>query len=193
MKLIRILYLLTLINALAPPHRGWNFMMDAQVLRPGNSPQTTNKDDFIGSARKAARLSIPEGTPQSFSSLGDLLDSLPSDASMRTLNIDASPALVRLPQEQRLVRFKALFYAAERSSSNDFNCVLGLETGVKRRFMMAVVSGLPQSGSQFFEPLTKPRNQFKDFFSRRKRGAPGKWIRPIQPADSRRSDWRDLL
>jgi hypothetical protein len=132
-------------------------------LPPGAAP---NMDSFHGSARAAAKLSIASGTPDSFTDLGDVLDSLPSDQSMRDMGISKGPQSGRLSQEQALVTVTAFLYAASRESDNDFHCIVGRDPSLPARFMNVEVSALPPSGSEFLAALRAARNQFKAFFTR---------------------------
>lgn len=89
-------------------------------------------DSFVGVARKAAKISVAPGVAQSFTDLGDVLDSLPSDASMRALNISKAANSGRLPQEEKLVVVTAFLYASSRESDNDFHCIVGRDPGSRR-------------------------------------------------------------
>jgi hypothetical protein len=122
-------------------------------------------DDYAGSSRMAAKLSVASGTPETFDGLGPLLDSLPSDESMRALHIDEGPDSGRLPQEQHVVVVKAFIYASSKESDNDFHCIAGPDPTQPPRYMNVEVSGLPPASSQFFTLLTAARNEFKAFFS----------------------------
>ena len=72
--------------------------VDIPPVPPGAAPNT---DNFHGTARKAAKLSIATGTPKSFSDVGALLDSLIPDAKMRAMKISKGADSGRLPQEQK--------------------------------------------------------------------------------------------
>jgi hypothetical protein len=132
------------------------------AVAPGAAP---NVDTFAGTARKAAKLSIASGTPQSFNDLADLLHSLPADSTMRAKNISKTPDSGRLPEEQKVVTVTAFLYASSKESDNDFHCVVGRAPGKPAQFMNVEVSALPASSSQFFAALRKARNEFKQFFT----------------------------
>jgi hypothetical protein len=128
----------------------------------GAAPST---DDFHGTAREAAKLSIAPGPPQNFSDLGDLLNTLIPDADMRAKNISHDAGSGRLPEEEKLVTVTAFLYAASKESDNDFHCIVGRDPSQTARFMNVEVSGLPPSGSESLAALSTARNQFKAFFT----------------------------
>lgn len=136
--------------------------VDIPPVPPGAAPNT---DNFHGTARKAAKLSIATGTPKSFSDVGALLDSLIPDAKMRAMKISKGADSGRLPQEQKVVTVTGFLYAASRESDNDFHCVVGRDPSQTARYMNVEVSALPASSSQFFAPIRTARNQFKAFFT----------------------------
>ncbi len=129
---------------------------------PGAAPST---DNFHGTARKAAKLSIASGTRQDFSDLAAVLDSLTPDEEMRAKNISKEADSGRLPEEQKQVTVMAFLYASSRESDNDFHCIVGRDPNQSPRFMNVEVSALPPSTSQFFVALRTARNQFKTFFT----------------------------
>ena len=120
----------------------------------------------------AAKLSIATGTPQSFSDIGDVLDSLTPDATMRAMNISKGPDSARVTEEQALVTVTAFLYASSRESDNDFHCIVGRDPKLPARFMNVEVSALPPSTSEFFAALRTARNQFKAFFTANGDGLP---------------------
>jgi len=132
-----------------------------------------NMDNFNGTARKAAKLSIGTGPTQSFTAIGAVLDSLPCDASMRAKHIDKSATSGRLPEEQKLVTVTAFLYAASRESDNDFHCIMGRDPSLPARYMNVEVSALPPSSSAAFATIRAARNQFKAFFTSNSDALPG--------------------
>jgi hypothetical protein len=129
-------------------------------------------DTYVGTARKAAKLSMASGTPKNFSDLGALMDTLIPDSQMRAMHISKTADSGRLPQEEVLVTVTAFLYASSRESDNDFHCIVGRDPSQSARFMNVEVSGLPASGSQFFLPLSTARNEFKTFFTANGDGLP---------------------
>jgi len=122
-------------------------------------------DNYSGTARKAAKLSIASGDPQNYADLAAILDSLIPDAQMRAMNISKEANSGRLPQEQGAVIVKAYLYAASKESDNDFHCIVGSDPGQPTRFMNVEVSALPPSSWPSFATLTAARNEFKAFFT----------------------------
>jgi hypothetical protein len=145
---------------------------------PGAAP---NLDAFRGTARACAKLSMASGTPQSFTDLADVLDSLPSDESMRAMNISKSADSCRLSDEQKLVTVTAFLYAASRESDNDFHCIVGRDPSLPSRFMNVEVSALPPSGSEFLAAIRSARNQFKAFFTANGDALPGSGYDKFDP------------
>jgi hypothetical protein len=136
---------------------------EAQVPTAKEASVAGGGDNFRGTDRKAAKTSIVDADPQPFSSIDDVLASLPSDDEMMALGISKAPDSQRVDAEQRNVTVPAFIYAASKEKDNDFHVILGgpdaLNTG---KFMNAEVSGLP-TGS-FRQQLTVPRQAFKDYF-----------------------------
>jgi len=135
------------------------------IIRPVPPGAAPNTDSFNGTARMAAKLSVASGTPQTFSDLGAVLDSLIPDEQMRAMNISKGADSGRLPEEQTAVAVTAFLYASSRESDNDFHCIVGLDPGQPARFMNVEVSALPPSSSPFFGALRAARDQFKAFFT----------------------------
>ena len=148
------------------------------AVAPGAAP---NMDTFRGSARACAKLSIASGAPQSFTDIGDVLDSLPSDESMRAMDIPKTADSCRLAEEQKMVTVTAFLYAASRESDNDFHCIVGRDPSLPSRFMNVEVSGLPPSGSQFLAAMRAARNQFKAFFTANGDALPGSGYDKFDP------------
>jgi hypothetical protein len=139
------------------------------VPPPGAAP---NVDNFNGSARMAAKLSIATGAPKSFGDLGAVLDSMIPDATMRAKNISKGPDSGRLPEEQGMVTVTAFLYASSKESDNDFHCIVGRDPKKPARFMNVEVSALPPSTAASFAALKAARNEFKTFFTSNGDGLP---------------------
>jgi hypothetical protein len=122
-------------------------------------------DQYQGTARTAAKLSVVSAPLESFATLSDLLDSLPADATMRALNIPETADSTRVRQEQRLVTVTAYLYASSKESDDDFHCIVGSDLSAAARFMNVEVSGLPDTSSPFRVALTAARQEFKAFFT----------------------------
>lgn len=132
------------------------------LVPPGAAP---SPDNYHGTARKAAKLSVGTASPKTFPDLGAVMDSLRPDADMRAMNISKEADSARLPEEQTVVIVKAFLYAASKESDNDFHCIVGTNPGSNVRFMNVEVSGLPARNAQSFTVLKKARDEFKSFFT----------------------------
>jgi hypothetical protein len=129
-------------------------------------------DDYQGTARKAAKLSVVAGAAQGFPNIAALLNSLTPDDQMRGLHISSGENSGRIPQEQRVVRVSGFLYASSREQDNDFHCIVGSEASKPTRFMNVEVSGLPPSSSPFRATLLAARNEFKAFFTTNQNALP---------------------
>jgi len=121
-------------------------------------------DDFGGTARKAAKLSIAEAEIEEFDDLQDLLASLVPDAKMKKHQpqISILEDSDRVAEEERNVLVHTFLYAASREADNDFHLILGRDPSLSPpRFMTMEISGLPPEGSPFFEALKAARDAYK--------------------------------
>ena len=82
-------------------------------------------DNFLGTARKAAKLSIAPGTVTS-TSLCTFLHGLPADLFMRSLNIPKGADSGRVAQEDFNASFKAFVYASSFPADNDYHVILAM-------------------------------------------------------------------
>ena len=125
-------------------------------------------DSFMGTARKAAKLSFADAPTKSFDDVSALIDTLTPEAEMLALQPPISTAATskRVEQEQRNIRLRAFLYAASRETDNDFHLIVGRDPAAKPSVYMTVeVSGLPPKSSKSFTKLNAARNAFKAFFS----------------------------
>ncbi len=127
----------------------------------------TPGDKFMGTARKAAKISIADAEIEEFDDLKDLIDSLPADEDMErhdpeiTTGIDSG----RVEEENRNVRVRTFLYAASREDDNDFHLILGRAPGEEPpMFMTMELSGLPSTRSASFRRLKAARDAYKGFF-----------------------------
>jgi hypothetical protein len=124
-------------------------------------------DDFAGSARSAAKLSIATGPVETFADVKALIESLPAKSKMVHHHppITTESASGRVDEEQRNVRLDAFLYAASRENDNDFHLIVGRDpTADPPTYMTMEVSGLPAADDASFTPLKGVRNAFKAFF-----------------------------
>jgi hypothetical protein len=122
-------------------------------------------DAFRGVYRKQAKISVSTAPETNFSTVSDLLKSLPSDDSMRNHEPPIDTASARVPEEDRNVAVSALLYAAKKQVSGDFDLLLG-DVGARESsgFIMAKVSGLPPAGHPAYETLSAVRREWKRCF-----------------------------
>jgi hypothetical protein len=123
-------------------------------------------NNFRGTARKAAKLSIASATTESFDDVKDLIATFPAHDDMAANpDIDTGADNNRVDEEKRNVRVKAFLYAASRESDNDFHLIIGRDPSKSATYMTAEVSGLPPNGSASFQTLNEARNAYFEFFS----------------------------
>jgi hypothetical protein len=122
-------------------------------------------DNFEGTARRAAKLSISSGALETFGSVQELFDTLEADDDMinRQPKISHSATSRRVSEERRNVSIDTLLVAASREDDNDFHLIVCDEptAAPEERFCLNVeISGLPTGGVHKAK-LTAARNQFK--------------------------------
>lgn len=122
-------------------------------------------DNFKGTARKAAKLSIADAPTKTFTDLKTLVNSLPEHETMKALGIKKTATSNRVAQEKRNVRIKLFLYAASREDDNDFHLILGRSPASSPELYMTMeLSGLPPASSASFPKLKAARDSFKAFF-----------------------------
>jgi hypothetical protein len=124
-------------------------------------------DNFAGTARKAAKLSIATAETKTFTDLKTLINSLPSHEDMKnhTPKIKTTSTSNRVTEEKRNVRIKLFLYAASREDDNDFHLILGRNPDSSPELYMTMeLSGLPGANSASFDKLKAARDAFKAFF-----------------------------
>lgn len=124
-------------------------------------------DDFAGTARAAAKLSIGTGVLETVADVAALIASLPADTSMihHTPIIDTSRTSGRVAEEQRNVELNGFLYAASREADNDFHLIIGRAPGATPEMYMTMeISGLPPSDSPAYAQIKGARDSFTAFF-----------------------------
>ncbi len=124
-------------------------------------------DNFAGTARKVAKLSISDAAIESFADIPDLVASLPSKSKMvrhhPPITTDSNSG--RVAEEQRNVSINAFLYAASRENDNDWHLIVGRDpTADPPVYMTMEVSGLPPHSNPSFARLKAARDAFKAFF-----------------------------
>jgi len=124
-------------------------------------------DNFKGTARKAAKLSIADAATERFRDVKNLIGSLPAESVMKAHNppIKTTATSNRVKEEKRNVRVKAFLYAASREDDNDFHLIIGRKHDLTpEMYMTAELSGLPPSSSAAFAILNVARAAYTGFF-----------------------------
>ncbi len=140
----------------------------AAALPPG--------DNFAGSDRKAAKLSISKAKKETFKDLKNLIKSLAAEADMKNHNpkIGTGPTSKRVKEEDRNVHVKAFMYAVSREADNDFHLIIGRDPqATPEMYMTMELSGLPPASSPAFAQLNAARDSFKKFFGDHGESLPG--------------------
>src|SRR5262249_26604695 len=100
-------------------------------------------DQFAGTARKAAKLSIRSGQTEVLRDLKEVIASFPSEQAMKHHQppITTAAQSKRVTEEQRNVRIRGFLYAASRETDNDFHLIVGRDPGSPVMYMTMEVSG----------------------------------------------------
>ena len=139
-------------------------------------PAAPAGDDFAGTARKAAKLSISAAKVQNFKDVSDLVKSLVPEAEMiaHKPKITTAATSKRVKEEERNIHVTAFLYAASREADNDFHLIIGRDPkATPETYMTMELSGLPPKGSASFSQLNAARNAFKKFFKNNGLPLPG--------------------
>ncbi len=138
----------------------------AAVMALGVTAAAPPSDNFAGTARKAAKLSIAKAPVEQFDDVKDLIATLPADKTMinHKPKIKVNAKSDRVDEEKRNVRVSVFLYAASREDDNDFHMIIGRKPGLSLMFMTAELSALPPKSSKSFGKLKKTRDTYKDFF-----------------------------
>jgi len=124
-------------------------------------------DDFGGTDRKAAKLSVSDAETESFDNVSDLIATLPAESKMKAHKPPISTAATsgRVKEEDRNIHVDAFIYAASREKDNDFHLIVGMDPdGDTEMYMTMEISGLPDEGDDSFAQIKSARDEFKQFF-----------------------------
>ncbi|HEX8173109.1 MAG TPA: hypothetical protein VF824_21425 [Thermoanaerobaculia bacterium] len=142
--------------------------VSAAEVAAGPVAAAAPSDNYTGTSRKAAKLSIVKGKAEEFDDLTDLIDALTPDKKMvnHKPKIGTGPDQNRVDEEKRNVRVSCFLYAASREDDNDFHLILGRDPKAKGKkvYMTMELSGLPPKSASSFKRLSAVRETFKDFF-----------------------------
>jgi hypothetical protein len=123
-------------------------------------------DDYQGTARKAAKLSIAQANMETFTDVAALIATLPSDDDMAAQQISTDASSDRVAVENRNVHVSAFLYAASQEADNDYHLIVGVDpSSASPTYMTAEVSGLPPTSAPSFAQLQTVRETYKQFFS----------------------------
>jgi hypothetical protein len=151
-------------------------------VKPGPPAPGAGGDNFAGTARKIAKLSIAAAPVENFSDVGKLIASLPPVAQMVALKIPTTPNSDRVKQEKRNIHVTGFLFAASREADNDFHLIVGSSpTAAQEMYMTMEVSGLPLAGSPAFAALNTARSAYKQFFGANLPGADYHFYQPPIP------------
>jgi len=152
-------------------------------------------DNFAGTARKAAKLSIANAPTEKFKDLKNLIVSLTADSAMiaHVPKIKTTATSDRVKEEKRNVSVKVFLYAASREADNDFHLILGRDPKATPEIYMTMeLSGLPPASSASFAKLNAARDAFKAFFSTNLPGTTYDFYDPPIPVDIEGSLFFDM-
>lgn len=124
-------------------------------------------DNFQGTARKAAKLSVADAPTEKFKDLKNLIKSLPAESVMTSHQppIKTTATSNRVKEEKRNIQVKAFIYAASRENDNDFHLIIGRSPDLTPEMYMTMeLSGLPPANSAAFAKLKAARDAYKAFF-----------------------------
>jgi hypothetical protein len=130
------------------------------------TPAAPGGDNFGGTARKAAKLSIATAKTETFNDVSKLIASLPPLDQMIKLKIPTTAGSDRVQQEKRNVHVTGFLFAASAENDNDFHLIVGLDPKTKQEMYMTMeISGLPtDSKNPALAALTAARTAYKKFF-----------------------------
>lgn len=125
-------------------------------------------DQFGGTSRRAAKLSIVDAELEEFEDVADLIATLPSHQAMKKKKIPTDAKSNRVEEEQRNVRVSSAFlYAASREDDNDYHLIVGRDPNADGdpMYITMELSGLPAANAKSRKALQEARTAFKDFFN----------------------------
>jgi hypothetical protein len=141
-------------------------------------------DNFAGTKRKVAKLSISKAKMETFKDIGALAASFPSDSKMikHKPKITDDAGTDRVEEEKRNVRVSAFLYAASRETDNDFHLIVGTDPKSAKLVCMTMeISGLPPKKAASFDRLKKTRDDFKNLLNNKLPGSGYHFYRPPIP------------
>lgn len=124
-------------------------------------------DNFQGTSRREAKISIAEGPTEIFDDVKALIESLPAESAMinHQPKIGRDKKSGRVEEEKRNVRVRAWIYAASRENDNDFHLIVGRSPSKSPMYMTMEVSGLPPKSAASYAKIKSARNSYKSYFT----------------------------
>jgi hypothetical protein len=137
----------------------------SEIMALGVPRPAPEDNDFRGTSRKVAKLSIADAQLEIFDDVKDLIDTLEAHNVMKSNpNISTDKNNNRVEQERRNVRVAAFLYAASFEEDNDYHLIIGRDPSKPERYMTAEISGLPPNNSAAFARLDEARDAYFEFF-----------------------------
>src|SRR5437879_5649472 len=145
-------------------------------------PKPPGGENFVGTARRVAKLSIAAAPTEKFNDVSKLIASLPPVDTMVKLNIPTAADSDRVKQEKRNIHVTGFLYAASREADNDFHLIVGRDLkAAPEMYMTMEVSGLPPAKSPAFGSLNTARTAYEKFFGKNLLGAGYHFYHPPIP------------
>ena len=138
-----------------------------EIELEGKKKKKAPGEQFGGTSRRVAKLSLVDEELEEFSDVADLIETLPAHATMKKKKITTDADSDRVPQERRNVRVNPAFlYAASIEDDNDYHLIIGRdpEADGDPVYMTMELSGLPPADLPSSAALKKVRTAFKKFF-----------------------------
>ena len=156
-------------NPLTPEQR------DAMIASGVAASTRSTGDNFAGTARKAAKLSIPGAPIEPFATIAAIVATLPALEQMKEHDppLGTHADSERVAEEQRNVSISAFLYAASREGDNDFHLIVGENPngGGDEVYLTMEVSGLPPADAPSSDAIKTVRDAYKAFFGDKLPGA----------------------
>lgn len=147
------------VDAYDPP-------ISASDVQAFGEAQADTDQNFRGTSRKAAKLSISNATVEAFDDVAALIDTFPDHQMMvnHQPRISTKAGSGRVASEDRNIRISAFLYAASREDDNDYHLIVGRDPALDPVYMTMELSGLPTSMSAHFARLDDARQSYAGFF-----------------------------
>lgn len=157
------------------------------ALRPPAVPApVAPSENFAGTSRRAAKLSLGTGALEPFADVQALVASLVPDQAMisRQPPIPTDAGSGRVPEEQRSVQVRGFVYAASRENDNDYHLIVGRDRALTPAVYLTMeLSGLPPVTSAAFAALAAARAAYNAFFAGRLPGPTYDFYDPPVPVE----------